>query len=132
MRFLYFIMIIFISCACSPINDELAQQNVATFHEMYQGKNYSGIYLSTSDTFKGATMEKDFIKLLTEAEITDLGVFKKSTLKTKKTIYHPFDNNEVYLIYTSEYSKRNVYETFVFETINGKMELKGYKYESLN
>ncbi|MEG1468568.1 MAG: type IV secretion protein Rhs [Hafnia sp.] len=131
-RHLYIIIIIFTSCACSPINDEMAQNGVREFHDMYQQKNYAEIYSKTSSSFKSATTESEFINLLTTANNKNLGKLKSSHIKVKKKIHHIIGNNEVVLVYLSEFSNRIVYETFLFEDVKGTMELKGYNYESLN
>lgn len=131
-RHLYIIIVIFTSCACSPINDEMAQNGVREFHDMYQQKNYAEIYSKTSSSFKSTTTESEFINLLTTANNKNLGKLKSSRLKVKKKIHHIIGNNEVVLVYISEFFNRIVYETFLFEDIKGTMELKGYNYEPLN
>ncbi|EFN8769402.1 hypothetical protein DPL34_25760, partial [Escherichia coli] len=51
---------------------------------------------------------------MNEAKEKDLGTYKKSTLKTEKITRGLFSNDEITLIYFSEYSKRIVQEVFVF------------------
>ncbi|ENL4446758.1 type IV secretion protein Rhs [Escherichia coli] len=43
-----------------------------------------------------------------------------------------FSNDEITLIYFSEYSKRIVQEVFVFNVEDKKVKLKGYRYDSIN
>ncbi|UIV02830.1 hypothetical protein H6S20_12095 [Escherichia coli] len=62
----------------------------------------------------------------------DLGTYKKSTLKTEKITRGLFSNDEITLIYFSEYSKRIVQEVFVFNVEDKKVKLKGYRYDSIN
>lgn len=62
----------------------------------------------------------------------NLRYFQKNTLISKKKIYHLIADNEVLLIYTSEFSKRNVNETFLFVIVDGELKLKGYNYTSIN
>ncbi len=132
MRFIYIVIVAMILCACSPIDIDAAQNNVDTFHEMYQENKYSNIYVDSSEILRKSISEEGFIKLLTEAKDKDLGVFKKNTLISKKKIYHLIADNEVLLIYTSEFSKRNVNETFLFIIVDGELKLKGYNYTSIN
>lgn len=47
---------------------------------------------------------------MNEAKEKDLGTYKKSTLKTEKITRGLFSNDEITLIYFSEYSKRIVQE----------------------
>lgn len=90
------------------------------------------IYIITSSDFQAATSEKNFINILNEAKEKHLGTYKKSTLKTERITHSLFSNNEVSLIYFSEYSKRIVQEIFVFELEGKKVKLKSYRYDSIN
>lgn len=132
MRYLYISIITFVLCACSPMDAGVAQDGVNKFHELYQQKKYTEIYKESSSLLKEATKKEDFINLLVVAQTKDLGVLKKSTLISTKKIYHLLSNNEVVLVYVSEYSQRNVHETFAFEVVDGEMKLQGYKYDYLN
>ncbi|OAT27352.1 hypothetical protein M976_02242 [Buttiauxella ferragutiae ATCC 51602] len=53
---------------------------------MYEKKEYAEIYAETSSVLKIEATEEQFVSVLTEAENKYLGVFKKSTLKSKKII----------------------------------------------
>ncbi|EOM1004538.1 type IV secretion protein Rhs [Escherichia coli] len=86
----------------------------------------------TSSDFQTATSEKKFIDIMNEAKEKDLGTYKKSTLKTEKITRGLFSNDEITLIYFSEYSKRIVQEVFVFNVEDKKVKLKGYRYDSIN
>ncbi|MFO6300346.1 hypothetical protein [Rahnella selenatireducens] len=88
MRYIYIVIVAMILCACSPINIDAAQNNVDTFHEMYQENKYSNIYVDSSEILRKSISEEGFIKLSTEAKDKDLGVFKKthSSLKRKLII----------------------------------------------
>lgn len=90
------------------------------------------IYIITSSDFQTATSEKKFIDIMNEAKEKDLGTYKKSTLKTEKITRGLFSNDEITLIYFSEYSKRIVQEVFVFNVEDKKVKLKGYRYDSIN
>ncbi|EON7048468.1 TPA: RHS element protein dsORF-e4, partial [Escherichia coli] len=52
--------------------------------------------------------------------------------KTEKITRGLFSNDEITLIYFSEYSKRIVQEVFVFNVEDKKVKLKGYRYDSIN
>ncbi|MCE0824815.1 type IV secretion protein Rhs [Buttiauxella sp. A2-C2_NF] len=132
MRSLNILVIMLVVCACTPIDVDLAQKCVDRFHSMYEKKEYAEIYAETSSVLKIEATEEQFVSVLTEAENKSLGVFKKATLKSKKKSYYLFSNNEIVLTYISEYTKRNVYEVFVYEIVNGAMKLKGYHYDSIN
>ncbi|MVW44886.1 hypothetical protein GP658_20765 [Enterobacteriaceae bacterium TzEc013] len=69
---------------------------------------------------------------MNEAKEKDLGTYKISTLKTEKITRGLFSNDEITLIYFSEYSKRIVQEVFVFNVEDKKVKLKGYRYDSIN
>ncbi|HHF9095431.1 TPA: RHS element protein dsORF-e4, partial [Escherichia coli] len=86
----------------------------------------------TSSDFQTATSEKKFIDIMNEAKEKDLGTYKKSILKTEKITRGLFSNDEITLIYFSEYSKRIVQEVFVFNVEDKKVKLKGYRYDSIN
>ena len=77
-------------------------------------------------------IEPKFIDIMNEAKEKDLGTYKKSTLKTEKITRGLFSNDEITLIYFSEYSKRIVQEVFVFNVEDKKVKLKGYRYDSIN
>ncbi|STJ29444.1 Rhs element protein [Escherichia coli] len=61
---------------------------------------------------------------MNEAKEKDLGTYKKSTLKTEKITRGLFLNDEITLIYFSEYSKRNCPRGFVFNVEDKKVKLK--------
>ena len=83
------------------------------------------IYIKiTSSDFQTATSEKKFIDIMNEAKEKDLGTYKKSTLKTEKITRGLFLNDEITLIYFSEYSKRIVQEVFVFNVEDKKSKIK--------
>ncbi|MES4365617.1 RHS element protein dsORF-e4, partial [Escherichia coli] len=86
----------------------------------------------TSSDFQTATSEKKFIDIMNEAKEKDLGTYKKSTIKTEKITRGLLSNDEITLIYFSEYSKRIVQEVFVFNVEDKKVKLKGYRYDSIN
>lgn len=69
---------------------------------------------------------------MTEAKEKDLGALKKSTLKFERGTHSLLSNNEISLIYYSEYSKRIVQELFIFEIKSGETKLKDYRYDSIN
>ena len=111
---------------------EPARQEVNIFRGLYQTGKYSDIYKITSSDFQTATSEKKFIDIMNEAKEKDLGTYKKSTLKTEKITRGLFSNDEITLIYFSEYSKRIVQEVFVLNVEDKKVKLKGYRYDSIN
>lgn len=82
--------------------------------------------------FRLPHLKKKFIDIMNEAKEKDLGTYKKSTLKTEKITRGLFSNDEITLIYFSEYSKRIVQEVFVFNFEDKKVKLKGYRYDSIN
>lgn len=110
----YIFLVLFLLCGCSPVDIEPARQEVNIFRGLYQTGKYSDIYKITSSDFQTATSEKKFIDIMNEAKEKDLGTYKKSTLKTEKITRGLFSNDEITLIYFSEYSKRIVQEVFVF------------------
>ncbi|EMX9178554.1 hypothetical protein INP82_24325 [Citrobacter sedlakii] len=69
---------------------------------------------------------------MVEAKEKHLGDYKKSTLKIEKVTRGLFSNDEISLVYFSEYSKRIVQEVFVFEIEGKKNKLKSYRYDSIN
>lgn len=115
-----------------PINIDPAIKKVDTFHDLYKKESYSKIYKMTSANFQKATTEKNFINIMTEAKEKDLGEFKKSTLKLERSTHSLISNNEISLIYYTEYNKRIVQELFIFEIESGETRLKGYRYDSIN
>lgn len=102
----YIFLVLFLLCGCSPVDIEPARQEVNIFRGLYQTGKYSDIYKITSSDFQTATSEKKFIDIMNEAKEKDLGTYKKSTLKTEKITRGLFSNDEITLIYFSEYSKR--------------------------
>ncbi len=101
----YIFLVLFLLCGCSPVDIEPARQEVNIFRGLYQTGKYSDIYKITSSDFQTATSEKKFIDIMNEAKEKDLGTYKKSTLKTEKITRGLFSNDEITLIYFSEYSK---------------------------
>ena len=128
----YIFLALFLICGCSPVNVEPAKLEVNIFHDLYQEKKYSDIYKITSIDFQTATSEKKFIDIMTEAKEKHLGNYKKSTLKKEKITHSLFSNDEISLVYFSEYSKRIVQEVFVFKIEGKKIKLKSYRYDSIN
>lgn len=128
----YMILLIFLLCGCSPIDIEPAKKIANEFHEIYKVSEYSKIYKAGSTQFHSVTTEKEFINFMKTAKERDLGDYKKSTLKFERATNSLFSNNEISLIYFSEYSKRIVQEIFMFEIENGTVKLKGYRYDSIN
>ncbi|WP_249819941.1 hypothetical protein [Escherichia coli] len=90
------------------------------------------IYIKSLQVIFGLPHLKKFIDIMNEAKEKDLGTYKKSTLKTEKITRGLFSNDEITLIYFSEYSKRIVQEVFVFNVEDKKVKLKGYRYDSIN
>lgn len=127
-----FLFLFFLLCGCSPINTDLAKQDVSVFHELYQSGRYSDIYKGASSDFQKATSEEKFITIMVDAKEKHLGLFKKTTLKFERSTHSLFSNNEISLIYYSEYTKRIVQEVFIFEIENGGVNLKSYRYDSIN
>lgn len=127
-----FILFLFLMCGCSPIDIEPARLEVEVFRDLYQAEKYSDIYKITSNNFQVATSEKKFISIMVEAKEKHLGDYKKSTLKIEKVTRGLFSNDEISLVYFSEYSKRIVQEVFVFEIEGKKNKLKSYRYDSIN
>ncbi|MFL4211091.1 type IV secretion protein Rhs [Enterobacter mori] len=123
---------LFLMCGCSPVDIEPTRLQVGVFRDLYQAEKYSDIYKITSHNFQKATSEKKFINIMLEAREKYLGDYKKSTLKIEKVTHGLFSNNEIALIYFSEYSKRIVQEIFVFEFESEKIKLKSYRYDSIN
>ncbi|MEZ2604784.1 type IV secretion protein Rhs [Kluyvera intermedia] len=128
----YVLLLLFLLCGCSPIDIDPAIKKVNTFHDLYKKENYSQIYKMTSTNFQKETPEKNFINIMAEAKEKDLGALKKSTLKFERGTHSLLSNNEISLIYYSEYSKRIVQELFIFEIESGETKLKGYRYDSIN
>ncbi|ENT2948179.1 type IV secretion protein Rhs [Klebsiella aerogenes] len=131
MRYFYLLFIL-VLCGCSPLDVNSAQEEVSRFHDFYQSGKYIELYNGASKTLQESISESDFVNVLKRAEVTDLGKFQKTTLKSQKKVKHLIGSDEVVLIYASVYSKRIVQEIFVFEKIKGNMKLKGYKYDSIN
>lgn len=98
---------------------EPARQEVNIFRGLYQTGKYSDIYKITSSDFQTATSEKIY-RHNERSKRKDLGTYKKSTLKTEKITRGLFSNDEITLIYFSEYSKRIVQEVFVFNVEDKK------------
>jgi hypothetical protein len=132
MRKVNVLIIAFVLCACNQINIGLAIKKVDEFHEMIKRGEYAQIYINSSENIKKTISQEGFVIFLTEAKNNDLGVLKKSTLKSQKKIYHLLSHDEVVLIFVSEYSKRNVTETFIFESSSHDLKLQGYNYTSVN
>lgn len=128
----YVFLLLLLLCGCSPIDMDPATKKVNFFHDLYKKENYSSIYKMASNDFQKETSEEDFISMMVEAKEKDLGAFKRTTLKFERGTHSLLSNNEISLIYYSEYSKRIVQELFIFEIESGELKLKGYRYDSLN
>lgn len=128
----YLFLALFLICGCSPVEVGQAKLEVENFRDLYHTKKYNGIYKSASPAFQMAISEKHFIRIMKEAIENHLGDYKKSTLKTEKFTHSLFANDEISLIYLSEYSRRIVQEIFIFEVEDKKVKLKSYRYDSIN
>lgn len=128
----YIFLALFLMCGCSPVDVGPAKLEVENFRDLYHTEKYNDIYKSASRAFQMATSEKHFIRIMKEAKENHLGDYKKSTLKTEKITHSFFANDEISLIYFSEYSRRIVQEIFVFELEDKKVKLKSYRYDSIN
>lgn len=128
----YVFLLLFLLCGCSPIDTDPATKEVSIFHELYQSGKYSDIYKMASSDFHKITSKEKFISIMTEAKEKHLGAFKKNTLKFERITHSLLSNNEISLVYYSEYDKRIVQEIFIFEVERGGVKLKSYRYDSLN
>ncbi|QJT86010.1 type IV secretion protein Rhs [Escherichia coli] len=131
----YIFLVLFLLCGCSPVDIEPARQEVNIFRGLYQTGKYSDIYKITSSDFQTATSEKKFIDIMNEAKEKILGLIKNQPLKLKKKITRGlFSNDEITLIYFSEYSKKNCPRGFFVFNVEDKkkVKLKGYRYDSIN
>lgn len=130
MKYVFFLL--FLLCGCSPIDTDLATKDVSIFHELYQSKKYSDIYKMASTNFHEVTSKEKFISIMVEAREKHLGEFKKTTLKFEQRTHSLLSNNEISLVYYSEYTKKIVQEVFIFEIERDGVKLKSYRYDSLN
>ncbi|MCD4559534.1 type IV secretion protein Rhs, partial [Lelliottia nimipressuralis] len=90
------------------------------------------IYKISSADFQKITSEDEFVSIMIEAKEKNLGEFKKTTLKFQRSTHSLLSNNEISLVYYSEYSKRIVQEIFVFGFESDGVKLKSYRYDSIN
>lgn len=125
-------LLLFLLCGCSPIDTDSATKEVSIFHDLYQSGKYSEIYKMASSEFHEVTSREKFIRIMVEAKEKHLGEFKKTTLKFERSTHSLLSNNEISLVYYSEYAKRIVQEVFIFEVERGGVKLKSYRYDSLN
>lgn len=65
--FMFFTFILMLS-GCSPINEQMAEEKVIEFHDMYENKEYAKIYIQASDTLKNSGSESSFVSFLREAQ----------------------------------------------------------------
>lgn len=128
----YIFLLLFLLCGCSPIDIDSATKEVSAFHDLYQSEKYSDIYEMTSSDFHEVTPKEKFINFMVEAKEKNLGEFKKTTLKFERKTHSLLSNNEISLVYYSEYSKRIAQEIFIFEIERSEVKLKSYRYDSIN
>lgn len=91
----YIFLVLFLLCGCSPVDIEPARQEVNIFRGLYQTGKYSDIYKITSSDFQTATSEKIY-RHNERSKRKDLGTYKKSTLKTEKSLADYFQTMKLH------------------------------------
>lgn len=108
----YFILIvmIFTIAACDSKNMQEVQLKIKTFQAEYNDNNLKEMYAETSNDFKNAMPEGNFIILMKEKKKM-LGPYEKS-----RVLYSlEKDNSLIKITYISEYKKYILAEEFVYK-----------------
>lgn|GEM_PF-2881503 len=125
----YFILIvmIFTIAACDSKNMQEVQLKIKTFQAEYNDNNLKEMYAETSNDFKNAMPEGNFIILMKEKKKM-LGPYEKS-----RVLYSlEKDNSLIKITYISEYKKYILAEEFVYKKnkTNNKFELFSFLVDS--
>lgn len=118
---------IFTIAACDSKNMQEVQLKIKTFQAEYNDNNLKKMYAETSNDFKNAMPEGNFIILMKEKKKM-LGPYEKS-----RVLYGlEKDNSLIKITYISEYKKYILAEEFVYKKnkTNNKFELFSFLVDS--
>lgn len=115
--------------ACNVVEDTAeADAAISVFHADYNAKNYDGIWLETSDTFRNVTSEKEFTNILQSAHAI-LGKVINSERSGWKSEITP-QGTFLIISQSSKYENGSGTEIFTFEKTDNGSNLAGYSLNS--
>lgn len=107
---------------------ELAQAEVAAMHERFNGRDFAGIYASTSQGFRRETSPEEFRRTLTTLRDRLGAVIATQTTHSRVQIRN-FESH-VLLIQQTKYVRGRARESFAFVIRDGEARLDGYEIDS--
>ena len=114
---------------CSFVEDkDRGERAVARFHELFGASQYSELYVDTTEAFREAATEAEFVEFL-GAVRRKLGNVRESEL-TDIEVNWDSDGTTIWLSYDTGYELGNATEQFVWIMEGEKIMLDGYQIDS--
>lgn len=114
---------------CSFAEDKgRGERAVEHFHDLYGPARYSEIYVDTTEGFREAATEAEFVEFL-GAIRRKLGGVRQSEL-TDVTVNWSGDGTSIWMSYETEYELGHATEQFVWVTEGEKTLLESYQIDS--
>ena len=104
------------------------ERAVARFHELFGASQYSELYVDTTENFREAATEAEFLEFL-GAVRRKLGNVRESEL-TDIEVNWDGDGTSIWLSYDTAYELGNATEQFVWIMEGEKIMLDGYQIDS--
>ena len=104
------------------------ERAVARFHELFGASQYSELYVDTTEAFREAATEAEFVEFL-GAVRRKLGNVRESEL-TDIEVNWDGDGTSIWLSYDTAYELGNATEQFVWIMEGEKIMLDGYQIDS--
>ena len=117
-------------CSDTINGKEIAEPEVARFHERLKARDFEGMYESTSDDFKAAAPKSQVLALF-EAIDRKLGTVQ-GTKQLNWSVNTQNFVTIVVLVYATEFQDGEATETFTFRIKDNVPELIGYNISSLD
>ena len=114
---------------CSFAEDkDRGERAVGRFHELLGASRYSEIYVDTTENFREAASEAEFVEFMSTVR-RKLGDGRESEL-TDITVNWDTDGTSIYLSYDTTYELGHATEQFVWVTAGEKTLLESYQIDS--
>ncbi len=114
---------------CSFAEDkDRGERAVGRFHELLGASRYSEIYVDTTENFREAASEAEFVEFMSAVR-RKLGDVRESEL-TDITVNWRTDGTSIYLSYDTTYELGKATEQFVWIVEGEKARLESYQIDS--
>lgn len=114
---------------CSIGEDtDRGERAVGRFHDLYGAERYADIYVDTTENFREAATEEEFVEFLAAIR-RKLGDVRQSEL-TEFEVNYSESGTSIWLGYETEYELGTATEQFIWVTDGETTRLEGYRIDS--